>query len=65
MLHIICNTDVQSTEWLKLNQVTPRGQKSFHINEDNNLLVGINALANRLHSINDKIPFKWLTQITM
>jgi hypothetical protein len=64
LLYNIYNTDVQSTEWimLNLNHVFTSRQKCFHINKQNKLNVGMNALSNRLHFLNDKIPFEWLNK---
>ena len=64
LLHNIYNTDIQSTEWimLNLNHVFTSRQKCFHINKQNRLNVGMNALSNRLHFLNDKIPFEWLNK---
>jgi site-specific recombinase XerD len=64
MLSIIYNTDIQSTEWimLNLNQVKTSRQKCFRINKQNKLNVGMNAVSNRLHYLNDKIPLEWLNK---
>ena len=64
MLHILYNTEVYTTEWIHLNvnHVITSRQTSFHINKTNNLNVGMNALANRLNLINDKIPLELLNK---
>ena len=64
MLHKIFNSTNQSDEWihLNINQVFTSRQTSFHINRQNNLTVGMNALSSRLFFINDKIPLEWLNK---
>ena len=64
MLHNLYNSDLMSDEWihLNLNQVFTSRQTMFHINKNNNLNVGMNALSNRLHLINDKIPLEWMNK---
>ena len=64
MPYNIYNSDVQSTEWIHLNvnQVLTSRQTCFHINKNNNIIVGMNALSNRLHYINDKISLGWLNK---
>jgi hypothetical protein len=64
MLHFLYNTEVYTTEWIHLNvnHVITSRQTSFHINKTNNLNVGMNALANRLNLINDKIPLELLNK---
>ena len=46
MLHKIYNSTNQSDEWIHLNtnQVFTSRQTSFHVNRQNNLTVGMNAL---------------------
>ena len=64
MLHKIYNSTNQSDEWIQLNtnQVFTSRQISFHINRQNNLTVGMNALSSRLSYINDKIHFELLNK---
>jgi hypothetical protein len=64
MLQNIYNSENQSVEWiqLNLNQVFTSRQTYFHINRQNKLTVGMNALSNRLYFINDKIPFELLNK---
>ena len=42
------------------NQILPSRQTHFKILKSNSLRVGLNALANRLASINGKIELGWL-----
>ena len=53
---------MHSIEWLafSFNQII-RSQKScFMTRSENNLRVGVNAVANRLKVVNGKIPLDWL-----
>ena len=51
-------TDVPSTEFiaLNLNSIFTSRQTKFITSHDNNRRVGLNALANRLHYVNDRVP---------
>ena len=62
-LHKLYNSSLTNeVEWLMLNdlQVLTSRQTKFVIQKGNNTKVGLNALANRLHIINNKIPLSWL-----
>ena len=50
-----------STEWVALNfnQTLTSRQVNFRSNKANKKRVGLNALANRIACINDKIPLTW------
>ena len=56
------NTREHSLEWLHLNQnqILTSRQTFFQILKSNSLRIGLNALANRLASINGKIELSWL-----
>ena len=56
------NSRIQSSEWINMNfqQVFTSRQICFHVNKNNRLNVGMNALSNRLHGLNDKIKLEWL-----
>ena len=45
---------------LNFNQIFTSRQMTFKTNKSNRTKVGLNSFANRLHSINDKIPLDWL-----
>ena len=51
-----------SNEWvaLNLNQIFTSRQSTFKIAKVNLRRVGLNALSNRLSTINEKIPLTWL-----
>ena len=56
------NTPLPTREWSYLNQnqfFTSR-QTTFMSHKTNTYKVGLNALANRLTSLNGKIPLEWL-----
>ena len=44
---------------LNFNQIFSSRQTKFKTNKSNRTKIGLNSLANRLHSINDKIPLDW------
>ena len=56
------NSDEHTIEWVSLNcnQIITSRQTKFCIAKSNVKKVGMNALANRLHVLNHKIPFEWL-----
>ena len=62
LLHNMYNSSDLSKEWvhLNLNQVITSRRTTFFIIKDNLLKVGLNAPANRLATLNDKIPLSWL-----
>ena len=64
MLYNLYNSVSYSIEWTHLNfeQVFTSRQTCFHINRNNKLIVGMNALSSRLNYINDKIPFDLLNK---
>ena len=62
-LHKLYNANEgNDIEWQSLNhfQVLTSRQTKFKIQKGNKSRVGLNALANRLHVLNDKIPLVWL-----
>ena len=58
LLHKTFNTGKPFGEWanLNFNQTFGSRQLKFHVNLNNNLRVGMNALCNHFHYLNDKIP---------
>ena len=58
------NNNIPHDEWLNLNfyQTFGSRQCKFHVNLNNKLRVGMNALCNRFHFLNDKIPIDWLNK---
>ena len=56
------NNEFNSLEFtlLNFNQVFTSRQLTFKILKSNRTKIGLNSLANRLHLINDEIPFNWL-----
>ena len=62
MLFKIYNSNDQTTEWvnLNINQVLTSRQTKFKINKTNISKIGLNALANRLSILNDKISLSLL-----
>ena len=61
-LHKLYNIEFNPTEFYLLNdnQVVTSRQRNFIILKSNKTRVGLNSLANRLHSINGDIPLEWL-----
>ena len=61
-LYKLYNQDFNSIEFasLNFNQVIMRRQVNFKIVKSNTNKIGINCLSNRLHWLNDTIPFTWL-----
>ena len=59
-LHQLFNTNEYNTEWvyLNLNQKYTSRQSKFITIKSNQKKVGLNALANRLSVLNNKIPLK-------
>ena len=49
-------------EWCALhyNQILTSRQTKFKSKKSNKLNVGLNALANRFHILNNQIPISWL-----
>ena len=64
LLHKLQNNHFPVNEWVHLNfnQILTTRQHNFEISRDYNLRVGLNAIANRLKSINGQIPLTWLNQ---
>ncbi len=60
----IFNGKIPYEEWLFLNieQQNKSRQTNFMINRNNNLVVGLNKLSNRLVSLNGEIPLVWLNE---
>jgi hypothetical protein len=58
LLHKLHNNEYSSKEWTYLNfeQKLTLRQTHFKITNNHNLMVGKNAITNRLNSLNDKIP---------
>ena len=58
------NDKIPYDEWLFLNfeKQNTSCQTNFMINRNNNLVVGLNALSNRLVSLNGEIPLVWLNE---
>ena len=56
------NYQLPDVEWIHLNfnQMTMSRQTKFHVNKTNLHVIGMNALCNRFHYLNDKIPLEWL-----
>jgi hypothetical protein len=48
--------------FLNIEQQNSSPQINFMINRNNNLVVGLNALSNRLISLNGEIPLVWLNE---
>ena len=64
LLYKTFNACIPIDEWsqLNFNQTFGTRQVKFHVNLTNNLRVGMNALCNRFHYLNDKIPLDWLNK---
>ena len=58
----IYNATEYTMDWLILNfnQIFTSRQSSFMMHKSNEKKVGINILANRLSTVNGKIPLEWL-----
>ena len=58
------NNRLPYLEWINLNfeQVTMARQTKFHVNKSNSRTISMNALCNRFHYLNDKIPLEWLNK---
>ena len=63
-LYKLYNAREHSLEWLHLNQnqILTSRQLYFEILKSNSFRVGLNALANRLATINGKIKLSWLNK---
>ena len=61
-LHKIYNNHTPHEEWVHLNfdQVLSSRQTNFIVNRSSKHTVGMNAMTNRLHSLNNIIPLEWL-----
>ena len=61
-LYKLYNYEDLSIEWVSLNvnQILTSRQTKFVISKAHTKKVGINALANRLYILNNKIPLNWL-----
>ena len=61
LIHKLYNNEYPLEEWTYLNfeQILTSTQTQFKITNNNNLMVGKNAITNRLNSLNDKIPLLW------
>ena len=55
------NDPTFTTEWvaLNLNQILTSRQARFFATRSNNRKVGLNALANRVYILNNRIPLNW------
>ena len=64
LLYKTFNYCIPLDEWSHLNfeQTFGTRQEKFHVNLNNNLRVGMNAMCNRFHFLNDKIPLDWLNK---
>ena len=64
LLYKTFNYCIPLDEWSHLNfkQTFGTRQEKFHVNLNSNLRVGMNALCNRFHFLNDKIPLDWLNK---
>ena len=62
MLHKLYNSNTYTNEWVQLNynQILTSRQINFISSKSNRTRVGLNALANRLYVLNNKIPLSWL-----
>ena len=62
MLHKLYNSNTYTNEWVQLNynQILTSRQINFISSKSNRTRVGLNALANRLYILNNKIPLSWL-----
>jgi hypothetical protein len=52
----------QSMTWFTKILTVMTWQTKFHVNNNNKLRVGLNALCNHYHSLNDKIPRHWFNK---
>ena len=57
----LINTNDYTMEWaaLNFNQILTSRQTTFKATSNHRKRVGLNALANRVFILNDKIPLKW------
>ena len=64
LLHKLYNNEYPIEEWTFLNfeQILTSRQTHFKITNNHNLLVGKNAITNRLNSLYDKIPLLLLNK---
>ncbi len=58
----LCNEDTPEDEWIHLNFdiINTTRQQFFEVRLNHRLRVGRNALCNKLHDLNGKIPLDWL-----
>jgi hypothetical protein len=63
-LYKTLNHRLPNLEWIHLNfeQMTISRQTKFHENKTNIRTIGMNALCNRFHYLNNKIPLEWLNK---
>ena len=64
LLYKLYNNEYPLEEWTFLNfeQILTSRQTHFKITNNHNLIVGKNAITNRLNFLNDKIPLTWLNK---
>jgi hypothetical protein len=64
LLYKLYNNEYPIEEWTYLNfeQILTSRQTHFKITNNHNLIVGKNAITNRLNFLNDKIPLTWLNK---
>jgi hypothetical protein len=64
MLRKLYNDKFPIDEWTHLNfeQILTTRQWHFQITHNHNLMIGKNAITNRLQSLNGKIPLLWLNK---
>ena len=64
LLYKTYNASIPNEEWIRLNfdQILGTRQVKFCINLTNKLRVGMNALGNRFHHLNNTIALDWLNK---
>lgn len=64
LLHKLYNDRFPTNEWLHLNfdQIMTTRQHNFEVSRNYNYRVGLNAMVNRLQTLNGQIPLTWLNK---
>ena len=64
LLHKLYNDSFPANEWLHLNfdQIMTTRQHNFEVSRNYNYRVGLNAMVNRLQTLNGQIPLTWLNK---
>jgi hypothetical protein len=64
LLYRVMNHNIPLHKWVNLNfkQVLTSRQSTFQCDKTNKLWVWLNAISNRFHYLNNKLPLDWFNQ---